>query len=532
MKYKSILARSFNRQEQKKLGYGAFCCCLLIVLFFCAILQPYLVPLQALNFQLSMETVGLKMLALKATNSSQQMVRSMNEHSWKIFMSTNDKGNSTLEPDGKIDEEGSRDDSLQVENSTRNTSATFMEKTSQNISETLIEEVTTNKMKPLCNTEETRTEFCDIEREVWIHGKSSSVLVVSSQMDDQFIREGNYSWSIKPYGRKEDKIAMSLVRKWTVKPVKGRQQIRKCTKHHSVPAVLFSLGGYMGNNFHDFTDVVVPLYITSRKFNGEVKFAVTDYRPRWIAKFRIFLEGLSNYEPMAIDREEGIHCFPSAIVGIKRHSRELSIDPSKHSYSMRDFRAFLRSSYALKREKAIRIREGQHKKVEPRLLIISRNKTRSFTNMDEITKMASNLGYKVIATEANSNLSKFAELVNSCDVLMGVHGAGLTNMVFLPEKAVVIQILPFGGFEWLAKDSFGEPSKEMNLKYLEYKIGREESSLIQQYPIDHVVFTDPSSIRRQGWMAFKSIYLDKQNVNLDIIKFRPTLVKSIELLQR
>ncbi|KAL5544899.1 hypothetical protein UlMin_008683 [Ulmus minor] len=278
-----------------------------------------------------------------------------------------------------------------------------------------------------------------------------------------------------------------------IKPVKGRQKICKCTKRHSVPAILFSLGGYLGNNFHDFSDVVT------------------------------FLEGLSNYEPIAIDKEEGIHCFPSAIVGIKRHTKEFSIDPSKHSYSMRDSRAFLRT---------IRIRSGKHKKVEPRLLIISRNKTRSFTNMDEITKVANNLGYKVIVTEANSNLSKFAELVNSCDMLMGVHGAGLTNMVFLPENVVVIQILHFGGFEWLAKDYFREPSKEMNLKYLEYKIGREESSLIQQYPIDHVVFIDPSSIRRQGWMGFKSSYLDKQNVNLDINKFRPTLVKSIKLLQR
>ena len=84
-----------------------------------------------------MGTVGLKMLALKATDSSKQMVRSMNEHSWRVFMSTNDKGNSTLElRDGKIDEEGSRDDSLQVENSTPNTSTTFIAKTNQNISET------------------------------------------------------------------------------------------------------------------------------------------------------------------------------------------------------------------------------------------------------------------------------------------------------------------------------------------------------------------------------------------------------------
>jgi hypothetical protein len=128
------------------------------------------------------------------------------------------------------------------------------------------------------------------------------------------------------------------------------------------------------------------------------------------------------------------------------------------------------------------------------------------------------------------DVSKFAEMVNSCDVLMGVHGAGLANIVFLPKNAIVIQVVPFGGFEWLATYDYGEPSKDMNIHYLEYKISKEESSLIQQYSLDDVVLSDPFTIQKQGWAAFKSVYMDRQNVKVDVNRFRPTLLEALELL--
>lgn len=276
--------------------------------------------------------------------------------------------------------------------------------------------------------------------------------------------------------------------------------------------------------------MVIPLYLTSRQYNGEVQFLITDKRPWWIAKFEAILKNLSRYELIDIDREEEVHCFPSVVVGLKRDVKELSIDPSKNSYSMSDFKEFLRSCYSLKNANAIKLRDGQRKK--PQLLIISRKRTRSFTNIGEITKMASRLGYKVTVAEPTMNVAKFAELVNSCDVLMGVHGAGLANVVFLPKNAILIQVVPFGGFEWLARTYYGEPTKDMNVKYLEYKISTKESTLVQQYPPDHVVFKDPYSIQKQGWIAFKSVYLDKQNVKLDVNRFRTTLVKALELLHR
>lgn len=63
-------------------------------------------------------------------------------------------------------------------------------------------------------------------------------------------------------------------------------------------------------------------------------------------------------------------------------------------------------------------------------------------NIEVINKIAKSLWYKVIVAEADKIISKYADTVNSCDLLVGVHGAGRTNMVFLPENAVFMQILP------------------------------------------------------------------------------------------
>ncbi|KAI4347228.1 hypothetical protein L6164_008058 [Bauhinia variegata] len=485
MVYDTILARSFSRYEQKRLGYGAFAVCLLIILSIYTVFKPYLGPIHDLNLKLSVG-VGIKMFMVSETSSSQQIAK-VEGVVTKILV------NET------------------------NTSPQMVQ----------VKQMITNKVEPLCTSEE-RTDFCETNGDIRVQGNSSYVYIVSNETS---IIAENMSWRIRPYARRGDGFAMSHVREWSLMAVKSSQNVPQCTRNHSIPAVLFSLSGYAGNHFHDFTDIIIPLFLTSRQFNGEVQFLITDKHSWWIAKYHGILNELSNYEPIDIDRDDGIHCFPSVIVGLKRyHRRELSIDPQKHFYSMKDFRDFLGSAYSLNKVKAIRIRNGQHKK--PKLLVLTRKRTRTFTNRGEIVKLAKSLGFKVVAMEANGNISRFAGIVNSCDVLMGVHGAGLTNIVFLPDNAIFIQIVPYGGIEWLATNDFGEPSRDMNLNYFEYKIRLEESTLIQQYPLDRFIIKEPFAVQKAGWEAFRSVYLDKQNVMLDVNRFRPTLLKALELLHQ
>lgn len=70
----------------------------------------------------------------------------------------------------------------------------------------------------------------------------------------------------------------------------------------------------------------------------------------------------------------------------------------------------------------------------------------------------------------------------------------------------------------------------MKLKYLQYSVTPEESSLIEEYPRNHTIFTDPQSVHRKGWTAINEIYLAKQNVRLNMTRFRPTLMEALKHL--
>ncbi|KAJ1684860.1 hypothetical protein LUZ63_016250 [Rhynchospora breviuscula] len=393
-----------------------------------------------------------------------------------------------------------------------------------------LEEMSLSKKTDVsCDLRSARSDFCEINDFVQIIGHSS-ILSYHSPCTNRFL-QAHKSFKIKPHPRKHDKIALAHVKEISIEPVSFNQTPPHCTVRHIAPAIVFSTGGYTGNMFHDFTDVLIPLFITSFPFRGQVHFLIGEMQPWWIKKYGLLLKQLTQYEIINLNKVRRGLCYSHAIVGLQFH-KEMSIEPKKtgNKFSMVDFAQIMRKSFGLERENATML--GIHNGNKPRLLIISRKKTRSFTNVKEVIKMATNLGYQVLVKEPNSRskLGEFARIVNSCDVLMGVHGAGLTNLVFLPANAVVVQIVPLGALEKLSMEYFGIPALDMNLKYLQYNISIEESTLIEKYPKDHVVFKDPSSIRRKGWAALRSTYLVNQNVKLDVTRFSYTLLEALKLL--
>ncbi|CAN1188164.1 Alpha-1,3-arabinosyltransferase XAT3 [Linum perenne] len=389
-----------------------------------------------------------------------------------------------------------------------------------------------------------RSDFCDLKGDVRIDRKSATIYyVVESGGGTDSVVGNKSSSTIKPYPRKGDSVALKSVREWTVKMVPKTDQynLPHCSHIHYSPVIIFSVGGYFGNYFHAFTDVLVSLYVTARPFYRDVTLLVSNYHTFQVVKFNDIIKALSRharsifimcrYQVVDIDKDsqsEKYKCFSRLILGLKgRHDKELSINPSQSEYTIKDFRTFLRSAYSLHKTNAIKLHKGDAKLV-PRLLIIAREKTRTVTNLKEITRMARELGYQVTVSEIDTNVTKSAEITNSCDVLIGVHGAGLTNMVFLPENGVLIQIVPYG-VDSLSKYYIAEPSKEMNLKYLEYKVGLDESSLKHQYSPDDMVFKHPAHF---GWEDFNRIYLQNQDITLDANKFKLTLSKALDFLHK
>ncbi|KAF8780025.1 hypothetical protein HU200_001991 [Digitaria exilis] len=390
-------------------------------------------------------------------------------------------------------------------------------------------ETPTREWKPLCDvTSNHRIDWCELDGDVRVVGTNASVTLVGPPgADERTFREE--SWSIKPYPRKADPNAMHSVRAVTVRSSASGDAPPACTDMHEIPALVFSDRGYTGNYFHAYTDVILPLFLTARQYSGEVLLLVTDFQMWWLGKFMPVFKSLSNYELVDLDHDPRVHCFRHVQVGLTSHD-DFSIDPRRapNGYSMLDFTKFLRVAYALPRD-AVAPPRGQ-RRWRPRLLVIARAGNRRFVNTEEIVRGAEKVGFEVVVSEGGHEVAPFAELANSCDAMVGVHGAGLTNMVFLPTGGVVIQVIPVGPLEFVAS-YFRGPSRDMGLRYLEYRIAPEESTLLDKYPRDHPVITDPGSIKAKDWVSFMGVYLFEQDVRLDMKRFRPVLKKALSRLR-
>ncbi|WOL12497.1 EGF domain-specific O-linked N-acetylglucosamine transferase [Canna indica] len=382
---------------------------------------------------------------------------------------------------------------------------------------------------PYCDSSK-RNEYCEMEGDIRIHGNSSSIFFVTSpNVNATKLQE---SWKFKPHPRKGDARAMARVTEMSVKTL-TTGDAPKCAVHNSVPAIVFSTGGYMGNFFHDFTDILIPIFTTSQQFNGEVQFLISEILPWWNDKYKKILQPLTNYEIIDFNQDHTVRCYPHVIVGLKYH-KEMSIDPSRSPYglSMVDFGKYVRKSLGLERDMAIKLGPNQEKK--PRILIVARKWTRRFANVDEIIRGVEQYGFEAVVAESKYNdVAEFARIVNSCDVMLGVHGAGLTNLVFLPTNAVVIQVIPLGGLEGISWIDFGLGTISMKMHYLQYTISLEESTLTEEFARGDPVLSDTKeAYRKNGWDRMIDLYFAKQGVKLDMARFGSTLLHAIELLQQ
>uniref|UniRef100_A0A803P6Y2 Glycosyltransferase 61 catalytic domain-containing protein n=1 Tax=Cannabis sativa TaxID=3483 RepID=A0A803P6Y2_CANSA len=349
-----------------------------------------------------------------------------------------------------------------------------------------------------------------------------STIVAEEETDEE---EELQHEKVKPYTRKWETSVMDTIDEIDLisrKPSAKKQH--ECDVNHDVPAVFFSTGGYTGNVYHEFNDGILPLFITSKHFNKKVVFVISEYH-NWT------------------------HCFPQAIVGLKIHG-DLTVDPSlmEENKTVVDFRNVLDRAYWPRIEGLIQDeeREAQEKLAQsptqtlskikqkvskdrlfrkPKLLILARTGSRMITNQDMVAEMAEKMGFEVeiLKPDRTTELAKIYRALNSSDVMIGVHGAAMTHFLFMKPGSVFIQVVPLGTV-WAAETYYGEPSRMLGLEYIGYKIHASESSLYEKYDEDDPVLKNPNSVTKKGWQYTKSIYLDGQNVRLDLTRFRKHLM--------
>ncbi|KAF7146684.1 hypothetical protein RHSIM_Rhsim04G0103100 [Rhododendron simsii] len=325
----------------------------------------------------------------------------------------------------------------------------------------------------------------------------------------------------------------------------------QCDVKHDVPAIFFSTSGYTGNIYHEFNDGILPLYITSQHFNKRVVFVISEYHKWWNSKYGDILSLLSDYPPVDFSGDNRTYCFPEAIVGLRIHD-ELTVDPSlmEGGKSIKDFHDLLDRAYwpringlikdeerkatQSSKDPSLRSSENEAKGEQkqelikkPKLAILSRKGSRAITNEDLLVKMAEEIGFEVEVLRPNrrTELAKIYRVLNSSDVLVGVHGAAMTHLLFVRPSKVFIQVIPLGT-EWAAETYYGEPAVKLGLKYIGYKILPRESSLYDEYKKDDPVLNDPDSVHKKGWEFTKKTYLDHQNVRLNLERFRKRLVRA------
>uniref|UniRef100_A0A453JJG7 Uncharacterized protein n=1 Tax=Aegilops tauschii subsp. strangulata TaxID=200361 RepID=A0A453JJG7_AEGTS len=125
-------------------------------------------------------------------------------------------------------------------------------------------------------------------------------------------------------------------------------------------------------------------------------------------------------------------------------------------------------------------------------------------------------------------LEEFSRVVDSCDVLMGAHGAALTSFFFLRTGAAMLQVVPWGVDT--AMRYFGVQAKEMMLQDVEYNIAAEESTLYEKYGKDHPMISDPESIHKQGWELTRQYFWLEQDIRINTTKFASMLHQLFQTL--
>lgn len=416
-----------------------------------------------------------------------------------------------------------------------------------------------------CDRSGYRSDICVMKGDIRTHSASSSVFLYNSRSTNNNV-SGNVEEElqhekIKPYTRKWETSVMETIDELNLVSKKVNfGSVGGCDVTHDVPAVFFSNGGYTGNVYHEFNDGIIPLYITSQHFKKKVVFVILEYHDWWIMKYGDILSRLSDFPPIDFRGDNRTHCFPEAIVGLRIHD-ELAVDSSlmRGNKSIVDFRNLLDKAYwprikglikdeERKAHEKLReqvssspqsseasqqvyikqqVQENQMKK--PKLVILSRSGSRAIINENLLVKMAKEIGFlvQVLRPDRTTELAKIYRTLNASDVMIGVHGAAMTHFMFLRPGSVFIQVVPLGT-TWAAETYYGEPAKKLGLKYIGYEIHPRESTLYEKYDKNDPILRDPTSINKKGWEYTKKIYLDSQNVMLDLRRFRKRLHRAYE----
>lgn len=373
-----------------------------------------------------------------------------------------------------------------------------------------------------CDRSNGRFDICSMSGPTLLNQTSLTLFSLKTHTKNQ---QHHIHVKIQPYTLKSDKNAMKSVREFTLTsdPPKSSQ----CDITHHSPALIFNARGYNGNFYHEINDIFIPLFITMNSLfhDQDVILVITDGMSWWFKKYDDLLSTFSPHHRIIKTNNvtTTTHCFPSAVVGLIKHG-PVTIDPKLLPYheTLLDFHTLLKSAYIKGNNSLV----YPDPKDRPRLTLVNRKgSSRVLLNQEEVIKLAEDIGFNVNVFDSSKNpsVADTFRLIHSSNVLLGVHGAGLTNLFFLRQGSVVVQIVPIG-LEWPSKACYENPDEFLGLNYIGYKVNVNESSLSWEYGADSLMVRDPSAFAQGKWDKQK-LYL-QQNVKIDLVRFRKYLTEA------
>ncbi|GFZ00215.1 hypothetical protein Acr_13g0016140 [Actinidia rufa] len=326
---------------------------------------------------------------------------------------------------------------------------------------------------------------------------------------------------IRPYPRKWQHNAMENVKEVTLTTA---PLYSPCGVTHATPALVFSAGGFTSNIFHDFNEGFIPLFITVDSFftNQDVILAIVNCSDWWLNKYGELIARFTRHPIINLDKETVAHCFPSAIVGLMSHG-PMTVDPTlqrgPNPKTVLDFHAILKTTYG----RGFTL-PSRHR---PQLVLMSRSHHRVIVNQDKVLQVAEDVGFDVVVFEPTQKtpMQEVFRVLHSSHVMIGVHGAGLTNELFLRSGAVFTQIVPIRN-SWLGDICYGKLALRLGLEYIVYDVAIQESSLADQFPKDMLDPNDQGGMLMSDWSNW-NIYMN-QNVTLNLPRFRKYLERAYE----
>eukprot|EP00164_Ancoracysta_twista_P010836 GFYU01016485.1.p1 GENE.GFYU01016485.1~~GFYU01016485.1.p1 ORF type:complete len:490 (-),score=136.94 GFYU01016485.1:51-1520(-) len=303
-----------------------------------------------------------------------------------------------------------------------------------------------------------------------------------------------------------------------------------CDETIAAPSYLFAMK-HRYNYHHFLLETLVPLYQTMvetgtvRLDEVEASGAVSgvnrnvrlfDLGPHFDAGYLKLLGAFSDHPLQNTDKLPPNYkvCMKSAVVGL---SDKLS---GAEAVDLKEFKEDPRTEQFQTFAKVVLAHFTKQKPempTEPKVTILNRRKNRKILNDKDVLKVFTNKGLnaEIVYTE-DLSLDQQMKVFGSTTILVGMHGAGFINMIYLPPKASIIHLWPYKTSK--ITDTQERVAKILDLPFFEWDNQDIKTSFMEQggqhYPFADIDPTDQKNILQSRTFALNQ----DTKVDLKVLK--------------